>query len=156
MPSKQPPDRSRPDVLKQSGEATHPLCLKGNTQIKDGFVEMKFKPVSGQEDEAGRVLWRCKDADIYYIARTDALEDNVTSYRTIEARRVSFKNGNTKVAPRVRHTLSVDFEVTTLTVTFDRKKVIEATDDSFPDAGKVGLWRKADNVTLFDDFTCSS
>ena len=39
------------------------------------------------------------------------------------------------------------------TVTFDGKPVIETTDDSFSEAGKVGLWTKADSVTLFDDFT---
>ena len=38
-------------------------------------------------------------------------------------------------------------------VIFDGTKLIEATDDSFSDAGKVGLWTKADSVTLFDDFT---
>ena len=38
-------------------------------------------------------------------------------------------------------------------VTFDGKKVITATDDNFADAGKVGVWTKADSVTLFDDFS---
>ena len=32
-------------------------------------------------------------------------------------------------------------------------KVIDATDKSFPDAGKIGLWTKADSVTHFDDLT---
>ena len=51
------------------------------------------------------------------------------------------------------HTLRVDFEGNEFTVTFDGAKVIEATDQSFPNAGKVGVWTKADSVTLFDDFT---
>ena len=144
---------SKPNVLKQSGEATYPVCIKDDTSIKDGFVEVKFKPVSGKEDQAGGVLWRAQDADNYYIARANALEDNVTIYHTIKGRRVSFKNVNTKVASGVWHTLRVDFAGNKFTVTFDGKKVIEATDDSFADAGKVGVWTKADSVTLFDDFS---
>jgi len=147
---------SQPNVLKQSGKAKFPICLKDDTQIKDGFVEVKFNPVSGKEDQPGGVIWRCKDADNYYVARANALEDNVTIYHTIKGKRVSFKSVNTKVAPAGWHTLRVDFVGNTFTVSFDGQKVIEANDDSFPDAGKVGLWTKADSVTLFDDFICGS
>jgi hypothetical protein len=143
---------SKPNVLKQSGEATYPVCIKEDASLKDGFVEVKFKPVSGKEDQAGGVVWRAKDSDNYYIARANALEDNVTIYHTIKGKRVSFKNTNTKVASGVWHTLRVEFAANNFTVIFDGKKVIDATDDSFKDAGKVGVWTKADSVTLFDDF----
>lgn len=147
---------SKPNVLKQSGEATYPVCLKNDASLKDGFVEVKFKPISGKEDRAGGVVWRAKDSDNYYIARANALEDNVTIYHTIKGSRVAFKNVNTKVASATWHTLRVDFVGNKFTVTFDGKKIIEATDDSFSNAGKVGVWTKADSVTLFDDFTCGN
>ncbi len=144
---------SKPNVLKQSGQATFPVCFKNNTNIKDGFVEVKFKPVSGKEDQAGGVIWRVQDANNYYIARANALEDNVTIYHTINGKRVAFKNINRKVTSGVWHTLRVEFEGNKFTVTFDGTKVIEATDASFANAGKVGVWTKADSVTLFDDFS---
>ncbi len=144
---------TRPKVLKQSGEATYPICIKDDTSIKDGSVEVKFKPVSGKEDQAGGLIWRCQDADNYYIARANALEDNVTIYHTIKGKRVSFKNIDAKVAPSIWHTLRVDFVGNRFTVTFDGRKVIEVSDDTFSKAGKVGLWTKADSVTLFDDFS---
>src|SRR5438270_13465820 len=146
---------SQPNVLKQSGEATFPVCFKNDTNLKDGFVEVKFKPVSGREDQAGGVIWRVQDANNYYIARANALEDNVTIYHTIGGKRVAFKSIKTKVKSGVWHTLRVDFEGNKFTVTFDGNKVIEATDQSFPNAGKVGVWTKADSVTLFDDFSFS-
>src|SRR5262252_5364626 len=74
---------SKPNVLKQSGVATYPVCFKDDTSLKDGFVEVKFKAIAGKEDQAGGVIWRCKDANNYYIARANALEDNVTIYHTI-------------------------------------------------------------------------
>ena len=143
---------SKPNALKQSGAATYPVCIKEDTRLKDGFVEVKFKPVSGKEDQAGGLIWRCQDADNYYVARANALEDNVTIYHTLKSKRVSFKNVETKVASGHWHTLRVDFEANRFTVTLDGKTLIEATDDSIKDAGKVGVWTKADSVTLFDDF----
>ena len=147
---------SKPNVLKQSGEATYPVCFKNDTSLKDGFVQVKFKSVSGKEDQAGGVIWRCQDADNYYVARANALEDNVTIYHTIKGKRASFKNIDAKVAPGVWHTLRVEFKGNKFAVIFDGKKVIEATDDSFAEAGKVGVWTKADSVTLFDDFAYGS
>jgi hypothetical protein len=144
---------SQPNVLKQSGEATYPVCFKNDTTLKDGFVEVKFKPVAGKEDQAGGLIWRVRDANNYYIARANALEDNVTIYHTINGSRVAFKSINTKVTSSVWHTLRVDFEGNKFTVSFDGKKVIEASDESFKEAGKVGVWTKADSVTLFDDFS---
>jgi hypothetical protein len=147
---------SKPNVLKQSGEADYPVALKDDTNLKDGFVEVKFKPVSGKKDQAGGVVWRAKDANNYYIARANALEDNVTIYHTIKGKRVSFKNANTPVKSGEWHTLRVDFAGNKFTVRFDGKKVIEAMDENFAEAGKVGVWTKADSVTLFDDFTYGS
>src|ERR1039457_637244 len=144
---------SQPNVLKQSGEATFPVCIKNDTSLQDGFVEVKFKPIAGKEDQAGGVIWRVQDSNNYYIARANALEDNVTIYHTINGKRVGFKNINAKVTSGVWHTLRVDFEGNKFTVSFDGKKVIEANDESFKEAGKVGVWTKADSVTLFDNFT---
>ena len=143
---------SKPNVLKQSGEATYPVCIKEDTSLKDGFVEVKFKSVSGKEDQAGGVIWRCKDKDNYYIARANALEDNVTIYHTVNGRRVEKKRINTKVSSGQWHTLRVDFKDNYFVVTFDGKKAFTWKDDTLKDAGKVGVWTKADSTTLFDDF----
>ena len=144
---------SKPNVLKQSGQATYPVCIKDDTSLKDGFVEAKFKPISGKEDQAGGLIWRATDANNYYIARANALEDNVTIYHTINGRRTEKKRTQMKVASGEWHTLRVDFQGNHFTVTLDGKKAIDWTDETFKNAGKVGLWTKADSVTLFDDFS---
>jgi len=144
---------SKPNILKQSAEGTFPICIKQNTSLKDGFVDVKFKPVSGKEDQAGGLIWRCKDKDNYYIARANALEDNVCIYHTIKGRRTEKKRTEMKVASNQWHTLRVDFTGDHFTVTFDGKKAIEWEDKTFSDAGMVGVWTKADSVTLFDDFS---
>jgi hypothetical protein len=146
---------SKPNVLKQSGQATFPVCFKNDTNIKDGFVEVRFKPISGKEDQAGGVIWRLQDANNYYIARANALENNVTIYHTINGKRTEKKRTKMQVASGAWHKLRVDFSGNHFTVTFDGKKALEWDDATFKNAGKVGVWTKADSVTLFDDFTYS-
>src|SRR5947208_418164 len=47
-------------VLKQSGSGPFPWCVKEGTSLADGAVEVKFKPLSGREDQAGGIVWRFK------------------------------------------------------------------------------------------------
>ena len=68
---------SPPHVLKQSGSGTFPWCVKRDVAVENGFVEVKLKPLSGREEQAGGVVWRWKDGDHYYVARANALENNV-------------------------------------------------------------------------------
>ncbi len=152
---------SKPNVLKQSGEATYPVCFKNDTNLKDGFVEVKFKPLSGKEDQAAGLIWRCEDADNYYVARANALENNVVLYKTQGGKRkaldiVGRKGGygvEVKVASNEWHTLRVEFAGNKVTLYFDGKKLFDVLDDTFTGAGKVGLWTKADSVIIFDDFS---
>ncbi|GEM_PF-5858608 len=75
---------SAPKVLKQFGEATYPVCIKQDTNLQNGYVEVKFKPTPGREDQAGGVIWRAKDTNnYYYIVRANANEDNVRLYKTV-------------------------------------------------------------------------
>ena len=143
---------SKPNVLKQSGTATFPVCLKNDTRLKDGFVEVKFKPLAGKEDQASGVVWRALDADNYYVCRANALEDNVRIYHIVKGRRTQFGNADIKVPARQWHTLHVKFSGAKFTVIFNGKTLFEAEDATFTAAGKIGVWTKADSVTLFDDF----
>ncbi len=155
---------SKPNALRQSGVATYPLCLNTNTALRDGFVEVKLKPVSGKEDQAGGVLWRAKDAGTYYVCRANALENNVVLYKTVAGKRKSLeivgRKGGYGVDAQVEagqwHTLRVEFAGKRFKVMFDGKALFEVEDETLSEAGHVGLWTKADSVTLFDDFSCGA
>jgi hypothetical protein len=152
---------SPPNVLRQSGEASYPLCLKAGTSLKAGFVEVKFKPVAGKKDQAGGVVWRAKDADNYYVCRANALEDNIVLYTMVNGKRSALdivgRQGDYGVKQRVPsgqwHRLRVEFAGSRFTVFFNGQRLFEVQDPTFTDAGQVGLWTKADSLTLFDDFS---
>jgi len=147
---------SPPNVLKQSGSGTFPWCVKTDVSIDNGSVEVKFKPISGREDAAGGLIWRWKDGDNYYVARANALEDNVSLYHTTNGRRITIKYVDAPVAKNRWHTLKVDFAGKSIRVSLDGKLYIEQEDDHITGAGAVGVWTKADSVTAFDDFSYSS
>ena len=43
-----------------------------------------------------------------------------------------------------------------ITCYLDGRKYLEAEDSTFPEAGMIGLWSKADAQSYFDDLTVSS
>jgi len=149
---------SRAKIVKQSGRADYPLLLKDDTNIKDGFLETRFKAVAGSEDRAGGLIWRARDANNYYVVRANALEDNVVLYKTVAGVRspldIVGRSGGYGVAVPVPanawHSLRVEFAGSRFRVVYNGQRLFEVEDATFGGPGKVGLWTKADSVTLFD------
>jgi hypothetical protein len=150
------PDPSSPEhgnVLRQSGSGDFPWCVDRNVSLADGFVETRFKPVGGHEDQAGGVVWRWKNADNYYVARANALENNVSLYYTTGGHRRTIQYRPAPVPARTWHTLRVEFEADHIRVSLDGKRYIDVTDNHIAGPGAVGVWTKADSVTVFDTFS---
>jgi alanine dehydrogenase len=143
---------SAPQVLQQSGSGTFPWCVKKDASLADGHVEVKFKALRGRQDQAGGVVWRRKDADNYYVARANALENNVSLYYTENGRRITLKYVDAPVAANTWHTLRVQFAGDRIRVSLNGKLYIELDDAHIKGAGAAGVWTKADSVTAFDDF----
>ena len=144
---------SKPNVLRQSGSGTFPWCVKPDASVADGYVEVEFKPISGKEDQAGGVVWRWKDGDNYYVARANALENNVSLYYTQNGSRKTLKYVDALVARNAWHTLRVEFSGKSIRVILNGRAYIEMDDDHIEGAGALGVWTKADSVTAFDDFS---
>ena len=144
---------SKPNVLKQSGSGAFPWCVKKDVAIADGFVEVKFKPLEGREDQAGGLVWRWKDGDNYYVARANALENNVSLYSTEKGNRITIKYVDAPVPRDQWHTLRVEFSGKSIKVLLDGKSYITLEDSHVSGAGAVGVWTKTDSVTAFDDFS---
>jgi hypothetical protein len=120
--------------------------------VADGYVEVKLKALSGRSDQAGGVVWRWKDGNNYYVARANALENNVSLYYTTNGRRNTIKYVDAPVPKNTWHTLRVDFAGKSIKVSLNGKKYIDVQDSRISGAGAVGMWTKADSVTAFDDF----
>jgi hypothetical protein len=127
-----------------------PLAVYKPVSAKDVDVSVHCKPVAGKVDQACGVAIRLASPDDYYIARANALEDNVRFYRVVKGKREEIKGANLKVASNEWHTLGLKAEGERFTVSFDGKPLFTASDKTFPAPGRVALWTKADSVTHFD------
>jgi hypothetical protein len=124
--------------------------------FKDLELSVRLKPVSGQVDRAGGLVFRLKDANNYYIIRANVLEDNYRLYHVVAGKRRQFAGANFKVTTGEWHELRVECVGNKIICYYDGAIKIEAMDDTFKEAGKVGLWTKADSVTDFDDLNVAA
>ncbi len=151
---------SKPNVVAQTStdqtDYRFPLLIADEGSFQDLDLSVKFKAVSGSIDRAGGLVFRLKDPNNYYIVRANALENNYRLYHVMNGRRSQFAGANLKVTSGEWHELRVEAAGNKITCYYDGNKKIEATDDTFKDAGKVGLWTKADSVTYFDDLKATA
>lgn len=99
------------------------------------------------------MVWRWTDGDNYYVARANALENNLSLYYTQRGRRITIEYVDAPVAAKQWHTLRVEFSGTRIKVLLDGRQYIDQDDSHISGPGAVGLWTKADSVTAFDDFS---
>lgn len=128
------------------------LCLLEKSTFLNFDATLTFKAVAGMEDQGGGLLWRCQDADNYYVARCNPLEDNYRVYKVVKGRR-SAPLGNAKVtAPTGRwHTMRIVQQGDHIQCYLNGTLHLDVKDDTFKETGKVGFWTKADAQTLFAD-----
>jgi hypothetical protein len=108
-----------------------------------------FKPISGQEDASGGIVFRFKDG-LYYVVRANALEDNLRLYY--------YDRGRRQIATaRVKAPTLGEWHVMRLVTVGDRMQAwldgalyLDHRDARLT-VGRVGLWTKADSITAFDD-----
>ena len=141
---------SKPNALCQIGRAEFPAIALSSTVYGDLSVAVRFKPISGREDQAAGIIFRVQDKDNYYILRANALEANVNLYQYASGRRSSIKEGSAKVVSGQWQELRLEASGSRLRGFLNGQSVVEATDASYK-AGRVGLWTKADSLTCFDD-----
>lgn len=127
-----------------------PLAIDESLSAANLRAEIRFKAIAGKVDQAGGIVVRLHDADNYYVARANALEDNVRFYRVVNGRREQLDGADLRVTPGEWHTLSLSAEGERFTVSYDGKALFSVTDKTFVEAGGVALWTKADSVTRFD------
>jgi hypothetical protein len=150
-------DPTHGNVLAQT--AADPTDYRFPLAIYDGItatnvdLAVEFKTIAGKVDQGAGLVWRYRDQNNYYLTRCNALEDNCTIYRVIDGHRRAFLNHNVKVTSNAWHTLRLQATGDHFVVTYDGNQVLDAKDDTFKDAGRIGVWTKADSVIYFDNLS---
>lgn len=131
---------------------TFNVALVNDVTAKDLDLSVKLKAFEGKDDQGGGLIWRARDAKNYYVARYNHLENNYRVYKVVDGKRTMFKSADI-IHDDAWHTLRVTMRGDHIACYYDDKKVLELDDPTFPDAGKIGVWSKADARSWFDDLT---
>jgi hypothetical protein len=137
----------------ESPDSAFNVVLADAPIARDVDLSVRISAFAGLNDRGGGLVWRARDAKNYYVARYNHLEDNLRVYKVVDGKRsppfqsaeIKHHDGWTK--------LRVTMKGDRIEVYLDGKKYLEVQDATFPEAGKIGLWSKADARTLFDDLT---
>jgi hypothetical protein len=138
----------------RNDDATFNVALARGTSFQDVDLSVRLRAVSGEIDRGGGLIWRARDRDNYYVCRYNPLEDNYRVYKVQNGKRTQFASAKVP-GDDAWHTLRATMTGMKITCYLDGKKLLEVSDATFPGAGMVGLWSKADARSWFDDLTAS-
>jgi hypothetical protein len=129
------------------------MALVKDSSYKDLRLSVRAKPVDGEVEKVAGLVWRYRDADNYYVARFN--DNSVRVDRVVKGERELLTANEIPVKIDVTkwQTLVVEHRGDALKVTVGGKTVFEGKDKTYAEAGKIGVWIKADSVTHFDDLT---
>jgi len=127
------------------------LIVNDSLNYKDVTIQVKFKGVLGRNDQGGGPVWRYIDANNYYVARANPLENNFRLYKVVNGNRKELKSADISINTNQWYQLKIIMKGNKIQCFFDNKLALETTDDTFMRAGKIGLWTKSDAITYFDD-----
>ncbi|HUP02862.1 MAG TPA: hypothetical protein VMU19_02655 [Bryobacteraceae bacterium] len=130
-----------------------PLAILDGSNLRDGEVSVRLKPVSGTLEESGGVVFRYRDANNYYVAETDARRREVALYRVENGQRFPIGAAvKHDLPPNAWRILKISVSGPHIQVYVDHRRILTAADNGYTGAGKVGLATARDSVTYFDDF----
>ena len=133
-----------------------PIAVADTVSVRDFRLTVRCKAVSGKVDQACGLVFRHRDENNYYVVRANALENNIRLYYVLNGKRQQFAGWDGPVSSGAWHELRVDAKGDHYEIYWNGQKVIDASDRTFQEVGKVGVWTKADSITHFDDLSVES
>ncbi len=127
------------------------VIVNDQLSYTDLELTLKFKGVEGDEDQGGGPVWRFQDATNYYVARANPLENNYRVYKVIDGNRIMLKSIDIEVNTGQWYDIKIIMKGNNIECHLDGRLLLSTLDSSFPRAGKIGVWTKADAVTYFDN-----
>lgn len=153
---------SKPNVLTlktvhDTSGSVFNLCWTRDIAFEDGEIEVKVRANTGKEDQGGGVIWRARDANNYYIARYNPLEDNFRLYSVKNGRRKQLASASgIGVQSGEWFKLKIVQQGDRIEASLNGRKYLETTDRTFTKAGGIGFWSKADAASSFDDLVVTA
>lgn len=143
-----------PNVLSvetQNEKATFNLAIIEGTSFHDLSIHVHLRANTGKIDQGGGLVWRMRDENNYYVCRLNPLESNYRVYKVVDGKRTQLGSADVKAEAGQWYSLLVVMIGDHIRCRLDGKKLLDLQDDTFKDAGMIGLWTKADASSSFDN-----
>lgn len=145
--------RSYLDLLDTLGAYySFPLAISKVGVCGNGPVSLDVKVLGGKVDQSGGLAFGLRDIGNYFVLRISAMKQSAALYEFIDGKRRVKAEVKLPVPREVWHNLSVTVADTNITCTVNETFVCSHAVDK-PLHGHVGLWTRADAVTLFCNFS---
>ena len=118
--------------------------------MADGAAQVWVKPMAGTIDQAGGLAFAIRDWANYFVFRVNALEDNAVLFEFKNGKRVERGSIEFPVALGQWHHLRVETEEQHIKAFINDQQIMEYEAERSL-SGYLGLWTKADSVTLFKE-----
>lgn len=149
---------SKPNVFAQLAKNSRDafnLALVAGISLRNLDVTVMMRAIGGVTDQGGGIVWRARDSRNYYVACYNPLDGSYRLYKVMNSGRVELASAEI-VNGQGWHTLRAVMVGDHIECYFDGKKYLDVRDATFGEAGRVGLWTKADAQTYFDDLTVAA
>ncbi len=145
---------SKPNVVEQTSKKYFGyhfnVLVNDSTDFANLILTVHFKALTGQEDQGGGPIWRYQNANNYYLARANPLENNFRVYKVVDGNRKMMATVNIPITTHKWHTIQIRDIGDHIQCYYDGQLYLNVHDSTFTH-GKIGLWTKADAVTQFDN-----
>lgn len=147
-----PTSPSPPHVLAQTERFPvglyFPRCLATELTLADFTAQVQFKPLAGENDQAGGIIFRAQDPETYYVFRANLLDD-LALFKSAEGTRRAL--GRFQARSDEWQSFRVEARGPEIRCYWNDRPVIQVQDTSFT-SGQIGLWTISDSVSAFDNF----
>ena len=116
---------------------------------------MEGKFLYGNYAQSIAVIWRFRDEKNYYVTRVNADTESIRTYKIVDGIRITVEGapGRIYINDNEWYLLRVDFSGDKARVMWNGREIYRFTDDTFTEAGRVGVWTKWDSLTFYDNFS---
>ena len=133
------------------------LAIVDGLKIEDLKLEVRVKPVRGEREQAGGIIWRYRDSKNYMVARLDVIDKNVRLIRISDGNRILLgERDGLDLKTGQWYKLRVEHRGREIKLYLDDDVLFIRHDKHFDHPGHVGLWTKCHSVMYFDDFKATN
>ncbi len=125
-----------------------PLIIAKESSMGDGVAEVWAKPVAGTIDQAAGLAFAIRDWANYFVFRINALEDNAVLFEFRNGKRFERQSIEISVQRDHWHRLRIETQGQHIRALLNDRQLLEYQAERSLN-GYLGLWTKADSVTLF-------